>query len=173
MTKESPINHNIKSSQIILIDQDGNKMGIKSKSEALKSAFDQELDLVQVAINGNIPICKIMDWGKAKYKQEKTDKHNHRHLDVKETRLQVETQQRDVDIKMKKVLGWIVKGHKVKITVRAGGRKDNTSQRMKLAESKIESMISGDDKPFVASDIKRGERDAFVILSPILEHQDK
>ena len=72
--QELPINERIRAREVQLIDDEGQKLGVKSLSEALDIAYDKKLDLVLVAPNVNPPVCKIMNYGKYKFEQAKRER---------------------------------------------------------------------------------------------------
>jgi translation initiation factor IF-3 len=117
------VNEDIRANKVMLILEDGSKYGIVSIDEALKIADDSGLDLVQVAEanNGNPVICKIIDFGKLKYKQSKNTKKSHNEV-MKEIRFHYNTGQRDLDIKNKKVFEFLKKKYKVLYHMELKGR---------------------------------------------------
>ena len=85
------INEQIRVREVRLIDDEGEQKGIVSTTEALKMAKERELDLVEVAPNANPPVCKILDYGKYKFEQEKKlrdSKKNQKVIELKEIRMQ-------------------------------------------------------------------------------------
>lgn len=108
-----------------MIDQDGNQLGILSRSEALQAALDQDLDLVEISPEANPPVAKIVDWGKYNYqktKQLQKSKRNAKALDVKQMRFGLKISDHDLGVKLKKVIDFLEAGHKVKITIFYRGR---------------------------------------------------
>lgn len=102
-------------------------MGIVERYEALRSAQDAGLDLVEVSPNADPPVCRIMDYGKYLYEQKRKiregRKKSHQHnLTLKEIRLRPETDKHDLDIKIKHAREFLEKGHKVQFTVFFRGR---------------------------------------------------
>ncbi len=119
------VNENIRVREIRLIDDEGNQQGIVSTSEALKMARERELDLVEVSPNANPPVCKIIDFGKYRFEQEKKlrdSKKNQKVLKLKEIRMQPKIGTGDLDTKAKHVQEFLNEGDKVKVTVRFRGR---------------------------------------------------
>ena len=110
----------------MLIDSDGNKKGIVSFSDALKSASNSSLDLVQVSPIGSDPIvCKLMDYGKhvfAKKKNVSSSKSRTKKKSLKEIKFRPSTDVGDYNIKLKKIKSFILDGDKTKISVRFRGR---------------------------------------------------
>lgn len=119
------INNNIRVREVRLIDNEGNQMGIVPTLEALKMAKEQDLDLVEVSPNANPPVCKILDFGKYKFEQEKKlrdSKKNQKVLKIKEIRMQPKIGSGDLDTKSKHVQEFLNEGNKVKVTIRFRGR---------------------------------------------------
>ena len=123
--QELPINERIRAREVQLIDDEGQKLGVKSLSEALDIAYDKKLDLVLVAPNVNPPVCKIMNYGKYKFEQAKKEKEsrkNQKAVELKEIRVTPNTEEHDFNFKAKNARKFLEDGCKVKITVRFRGR---------------------------------------------------
>lgn len=123
--QEDPVNEKIRFREVLVIDQDGEQLGIKSKFEALDIAYDQNLDLVCVAPNAKPPVCRIMDYGKYRFEQQKKVKEmkkNSKVVSLKETQLSVTIDTHDKNVKLKRTLKWLQDGDKVKIAIRFRGR---------------------------------------------------
>jgi translation initiation factor IF-3 len=117
------LNGNIRAPQLRVIDQDGKQLGILSRAEALNLAAEQELDLVEISPNADPPVAKIVDWGKYNYQKTKqANKKNAKALEMKQMRFGLKIGDHDLDVKMKKVTGFLETGHKVKITLFFRGR---------------------------------------------------
>ena len=119
------INEQIRIREVRLIDDEGNQKGIVPTLEALKMAKERELDLVEVAPTANPPVCKILDFGKYRFEQEKKlrdSKKNQKVLKLKEIRMQPKIGSGDLDTKAKHVQEFLDEGAKVKVTVRFRGR---------------------------------------------------
>ena len=111
--------------EVRLIDDEGNQKGIVPTLEALKMAKDKDLDLVEVSPNANPPVCKILDYGKYRFEQEKKlrdAKKNQKVLKLKEIRMQPKIGSGDLDTKAKHVQEFLNQGDKVKVTIRFRGR---------------------------------------------------
>jgi len=96
-----------------------------SRSEALRLADEQELDLVEISPNADPPVVKIVDWGKYNYqktKQQQANKRNAKSLEMKQIRFGLKIGDHDLEVKMKKVQSFLEAGHKVKITLIFRGR---------------------------------------------------
>lgn len=111
--------------EVRLIDEEGNQKGIVPTLEALKLAKEKDLDLVEVSPNANPPVCKILDFGKYRFEQEKKlreSKKNQKVLKLKEIRMQPKIGPGDLDTKAKHVQEFLNEGDKVKVTIRFRGR---------------------------------------------------
>ena len=119
------VNEQIRVREIRLIDDEGEQKGIVPTIEALRMAKDRDLDLVEVSPNANPPVCKILDFGKYKFEQEKKlrdSKKNQKVLKLKEIRMQPKIGAGDLDTKAKHVQEFLNEGDKVKVTIRFRGR---------------------------------------------------
>ena len=124
-SKELRINDKIRVREVRLIDEEGNQKGIVPTLEALKLARDSDLDLVEVSPNANPPVCKILDYGKYRFEQEKKlrdSKKNQKVLKLKEIRMQPKIGSGDLDTKSKHIQEFLNDGCKVKVTIRFRGR---------------------------------------------------
>ena len=123
--KGQRINDMIRVREVRLIDDGGNQKGIVPTLEALKMAKEKDLDLVEVSPNANPPVCKILDFGKYRFEQEKKlreSKKNQKVLKLKEIRMQPKIGSGDLDTKAKHVQEFLDEGSKVKVTIRFRGR---------------------------------------------------
>jgi translation initiation factor IF-3 len=123
--KGTRVNDQIRVREVRLIDDEGNQKGIVPTLEALKMAQERELDLVEVAPTANPPVCKILDFGKYRFEQEKKlrdSKKNQKVLKIKEIRMQPKIGTGDLDTKAKHIQEFLDEGDKVKVTIRFRGR---------------------------------------------------
>jgi translation initiation factor IF-3 len=112
---------------IRLIDESNNQVGIVDKNEALNRAHAAGLNLVEVAPDGNPPVCRIMDYGKWLYQQKRKIREAHKKTlhhstTLKEVRLRPETDKHDLEVKLNHAREFLGKGHKVQFTVFFRGR---------------------------------------------------
>lgn len=124
-TKDQRINRQIRAREIRLIDHNGEMVGIVTPFEGMKMAEEVGLDLVEVSPNANPPVCKILDYGKYKYEQEKKlreAKKNQTQIKLKEIRMQPKIEKHDMAFKSKHVAEFLEEGNKVKVTIRFRGR---------------------------------------------------
>lgn len=109
----------------MIVEHSGEQVGILSIHEALKMADDLGLDLVEVAPNANPPVCKIMDFGKFKYSEQKKQhlsKLKQKKVQTKEIKMRPMTDEHDFQTKLKKVKQFLSEGDKVKLVIQFRGR---------------------------------------------------
>lgn len=119
------VNEKIRFKEVLVIDQNGDQLGVMSRNQAINVAYDQDLDLVCVAPKANTPVCRIMDYGKYRFEQQKKQKEmkkNSKTVSLKETQLSPTIDVHDKNVKLKRTLKWLESGDKVKIAVRFRGR---------------------------------------------------
>ncbi len=119
------INGEIDASQVRLVAEDGEQLGIVSIREALSKAEEAELDLVEIAPTAAPPVCKIMDYGKYKYHEQKKQheaKLKQKQIQVKEIKFRPRTDEADYQVKLKNLIRFLNEGDKTKITLRFRGR---------------------------------------------------
>jgi translation initiation factor IF-3 len=100
-------------------------VGVVSRNEALEMAADAGLDLVEIAPNADPPVCKILDFGKYKYEEQKKKneaKKKQKVIEVKEVKFRPSIDDHDYDVKMRSMQKFIGEGDKVKVTMRFRGR---------------------------------------------------
>jgi len=108
-----------------VIDADGEQAGIMSIGAALSLAEEEGLDLVEIAPNGEPPVCRVMDYGKFKFEQQKKSqsaKKKQKQVQVKEVKFRPGTEIADYQVKLRNVRRFLDEGDKVKITLRFRGR---------------------------------------------------
>nr|WP_234984224.1 translation initiation factor IF-3 [Roseivivax jejudonensis] len=111
--------------EIRLIGAEGENIGVVPPSRGIELAEAAGLDLVEISPNASPPVCKIMDFGKFKYEQQKREaeaRKKQKTIDVKEVKFRPNTDSHDYDVKMKNVVKFLEKGDKVKVTLRFRGR---------------------------------------------------
>ncbi len=119
------VNDRIRAPEIRLIGAEGENLGVQPPRRAMELAEQAGLDLVEISPNANPPVCKIMDFGKFKYEQQKREseaRKKQKIIEVKEVKFRPGTDIHDYDVKMRNVLKFLEKGDKVKITLRFRGR---------------------------------------------------
>ena len=126
--QELPINGQIKQSTVQVISENGERLGEMNTQEAIELAESRGLDLVLVSPNADVPVCKIMNYGKYKFEQakrEKEAKKKQKTFELKEIRITPNIEEHDFGFKCKNAKKFIEDGNKVKITVRFRGRELN------------------------------------------------
>lgn len=119
------LNENIRAAEVRCVGDDGTQYGIISRNEALRQAKEIGLDLVLIAPNAKPPVCKIMDYGKYKYQQDKKlkeAKKRQKVIEVKEIKLSVKIAQNDINYKIKHAREFLQAGKHVKFRVFLRGR---------------------------------------------------
>ena len=157
----------IRATQLRVIDQDGNQLGVLSKGDALRLAEEQDLDLVEISPDADPPVAKIIDWGKYNYqktKQLQKSKKSAKSFKVKQMRFGLKIGEHDLGVKTRKIQGFLDAGHKVKITVFYRGRElAHKDLGFKLADKVIagfDDKIAVDQAPQLS-----GKQLSFVIRS--------
>ena len=139
--QDLPINEQIRANKVQIIDNEGSKIGPISLNEALDMAYEKKLDLVLVAPNAEVPVCKLMNYGKYKFEQakrEKEAKKKQKTFELKEIRITPNIEEHDFSFKVKNARKFIEDGNKVKVTVRFRGRELNY---LKLGEEELNHFI--------------------------------
>jgi translation initiation factor IF-3 len=125
-TREGPrINEEISVLRVRLVDERGGMVGVVERSEALTMAADAGLDLVEIAPGADPPVCKILDFGKFKYEEQKKKneaRKKQKIIEVKEIKLRPSIDIHDYAVKMRSMNKFIEEGDKVKVTMRFRGR---------------------------------------------------
>ncbi|MBO9707786.1 MAG: translation initiation factor IF-3 [Caulobacter sp.] len=124
--KDGPrINEDIRVPRVLLIDQNGEKQGEMPISAALEAAEEAGLDLVEIVPNANPPVCKILDYGKFKFQEQKKKNEARKRqkiVELKEIKLRPNIDVHDYEVKAKSMHRFFEEGDKVKVTLRFRGR---------------------------------------------------
>ena len=124
-SKELEINGQIRDREVRLIGADGEQKGVVSIQVAMRAAEDAGLDLVKIAPQAVPPVCKVLDYGKYRFEQQKKEKEakkNQKVVEVKETRLSLNIDTNDFNTKLNQTAKFLAAGHKVKASIRFRGR---------------------------------------------------
>ncbi len=147
------INEQIRDKEVRLVGEEGEQLGIMSSREALSIAKEAGLDLVKISPNAKPPVCKTIDYGKFKYelaRKEKEAKKKQKTTEVKEIRLSPNIDDNDLNTKVNNARKFLMKGDKVKVTLRFRGREmahmGKSRQILDTFYSKVED-IAVVDKP--------------------------
>lgn len=124
-TKTTRVNQMIRVREVRLIDENGEQLGVLPTQEAMRLAYERNLDLVEVAPNAAPPVCRLLDFGKYQYERQKKEREARRAqkiIEIKEIRLRPRTGEHDIDVKVRSTLSFLEDGSKVKVAVRFRGR---------------------------------------------------
>ncbi len=119
------INSQIDASEVRLISEDGNQIGIMPVEDALAQAESADLDLVEISPKAEPPVCRLMDYGKFRYsasKKRHDQKRKQKQFVIKEIKFRPGTDVGDYDVKVRKLREFLESGNKVKVTMRFRGR---------------------------------------------------
>ena len=161
------INERINYANLRVVDSDGTQLGVISREEALEVAKDRELDLVLVSEKATPPVCRIMNYGKFKFEQEKkakeAKKKSHQ-TEVKEVKMRYKIDQHDYQVRISQATRFLKAGDKVKCTVIFRGRE---IQHTALAETLLKRMAKDlEEKAEVQQTPKREGRNMIMFLTP-------
>ncbi|MDC3047412.1 translation initiation factor IF-3 [Prochlorococcus sp. AH-736-A21] len=161
------INERIKYPQLRVVDSDGKQLGVLDRLKALEIASQRELDLVLVSEKANPPVCRIMDYGKYKFEQEKKAKEARKkshQTEVKEVKMRYKIDKHDYDVRIGQATKFLKSGDKVKCTVIFRGRE---IQHSNLAETLLLKMANDlEEQSEVQQKPKREGRNMIMFLSP-------
>ncbi len=124
-TRKTRINEDITVPEVRLINADGEQAGVVATNEALELAETQELDLVEVSPDAKPPVCRIMDYGKFLFEENKRKhaaKKNQKQIHIKEVKFRPGTEEGDYQVKLRNLIRFLEKGDRTKVTLRFRGR---------------------------------------------------
>jgi translation initiation factor IF-3 len=170
---EYRVNHDIRASQVRLITDSNDNIGVISIGDALRLAEEKQLDLVEVAPNADPPVCRIMDYGKFQYdkqRKERKARKNQIKVEVKEIQLRPKTDDHHLGFKIKNARRWLQEGKKVRVRIRFRGREITHSniglQRLDNIRVELEDVATVEQHPNLEG------RDMLMVLAPLAEKQD-
>lgn len=166
--KELQINNEIRDREIRLIGNEGQQLGIVSAYEGQRLAEEHGLDLVKISPNAVPPVCKLMDYCKYKYEQNKKEKEmkrNQKTIEVKEVWLSMTIDIGDLNTKAKIASKFIAEGNKVKATIRMRGRQQAYAQQGVEVMKKFAEILS-DVAKIEKQPLTEG-RNISMVISPI------
>ncbi|MEH6753870.1 MAG: translation initiation factor IF-3 [Alphaproteobacteria bacterium] len=166
--REGPrINEDIEVSEVRLVAEDAEQLGIVSLEAALQRAADAGMDLVEVSPNASPPVCKIIDYGKLKYQEQKKKneaRKKQKTIEVKEIKLRPNIDTHDYDVKMRSARRFIDDGDKVKVTLRFRGREmahqDLGAQVLERVRGELDEIAKVEQMP------KMEGRQMVMVMSP-------
>lgn len=163
------INDQIKIPEVMVIGPNGEKMGIKKIADAKTLAGYAGLDLVLMSDNASTPVCKIMDYNKFRYEKQKKvkeaqKKQREANKEIKEYRLSPDIDVHDFETRKKNAYDYLVKGHKIKASIRLKGRQMARPERaQEVLERFAESL---NDVASIEQAPKMEGRSVFMLLAP-------
>ncbi len=156
--KKHRINEEIRAKEVQVIGPDGKALGVMPLRQALELAWEQDMDLVEVAPNANPPVCKIMDYGKFLYEERKKRKASKgKPAEVKEITLRPNIGEHDLQVKLNKAREFLEGGNKVRFQLRFRGREivhseDGKALLLRIAQE-LEDLAQIESGPFMTSRI--------------------
>ncbi|HYV60300.1 MAG TPA: translation initiation factor IF-3 [Acidimicrobiia bacterium] len=166
-TDDARINDRIRAREVLLIGANGEQLGVKPLPEALATAREEELDLVEVAPNANPPVCRIMNYGRYKYEQEQRRKESRKkatNVVVKEMKFRPKIDEHDYVTKMKHVERFLAEGSKVKLTIMFRGREVFHPELGLRILERVADQVS--DMAVVESAPRQDGRNMTMVLNP-------
>ncbi len=161
------INERIRFPTVRVIGSDGSQLGIMSSREAMQLADEKQLDLVLVSDKADPPVCKIVDYGKHKFEQEKKAKEakkKQHNVDVKEVKMRYKIEEHDYNVRINQAERFLKAGDKVKATIMFRGRE---IQHSDLAEELLKRMATDlQDLAEVQQAPKKEGRNMMMLMAP-------
>jgi translation initiation factor IF-3 len=153
--------------EVLVIDSDGQKLGVLPTHEALRKALEQNLNLVEVAPNSRPPVCRILDYGKYKYDQKQDQKRKKKHqvvVEIKEVKFRPKIEKHDFEFKLKHVVRFLSEGDKVKTTMMFRGRELAHTELGQIMLEKVLAQLEG--KVVVEQPPRLEGRNMTMLLAP-------
>jgi translation initiation factor IF-3 len=166
-TVEPRINERIRAPRVRLIGVDGEQLGIFATSDAQRMADDENLDLVEIAPNGDPPVAKVMDFGKFKYEEAIKAKKARKHqttVQVKEIKFRPKIDKHDYETKKKHVMRFIDAGAKVKVTIMFRGREMVHAERGLVILERLAEDLR--EMALIENEPKLEGRNMFMLIAP-------
>lgn len=161
------INEEIHIREVRVTSATGEQLGVMLTREALHMAEEQHLDLVEVAPKAKPPVCRIMDFGKYRYEQQKREKEakkKQKVVSIKEVKLRPNIEQHDFDVKLKNALRFVQEGNKVKVTIMFRGREMSHQELGREVLLRVAAELK--DLVTVERDPKLEGKNMIMILAP-------
>ncbi len=168
ISKESlRINEEIRIREVRVTSAEGEQLGVMATRDALHMAEEQHLDLVEVAPKAKPPVCRIMDFGKYRYEQQKREKEakkKQKVITIKEVKLRPNIEQHDFDVKLKNALRFLEEGNKVKVTIMFRGRELSHPELGREILQRVAAQLK--DLVSIERDAKLEGKNMIMILAP-------
>ena len=161
------INGQIKSEEVRVLLDDGEQLGVMKTSDAINIAKDRKMDLVEIAPNNKPPVCKIIDYGKFKYQEQKKKneaKKKQKVIETKEIKIRPGTGEHDYQVKIRSANKFIKEGNRVKFSLRFKGREMEHSnlgiEMLNRVKDDMQEIIRVEMEPKIEG------RQAFLVIAP-------
>ena len=161
------INSQIRNEEVRVLLDDGEQLGVMKTQDAINVAKDRKMDLVEIAPNNNPPVCKIIDYGKFKYQEQKKKneaKKKQKTIETKEIKIRPGTGEHDYQVKIKNANKFIKEGNRVKFSLRFKGREMEHSnlgiEMLKRVKQDLIEVIRVEMEPKIEG------RQAFLVVAP-------
>ncbi|MGD9784752.1 MAG: translation initiation factor IF-3 [Hyphomicrobiaceae bacterium] len=148
------VNEAIRVREVRLIDETGENVGVVARNDALQRAFDVGLDLVEISPGAEPPVCKIMDFGKFKFEQQKKAaeaRKKQKVVEIKEIKMRPAIDDHDYEVKIRAIRRFFEEGDKVKVTLRFRGREmahqELGMQVLQRVKAELESIAKVESEP--------------------------
>ena len=161
------INEEIHVREVRVTGADNEQLGIMPTKDALHMAMEQHLDLVEVAPKAKPPVCRIMDFGKYRYEQQKREKEakkKQKVITIKEVKLRPNIEKHDFDVKLKNALRFVEEGNKVKVTIMFRGREMSHQELGRELLHRVAEQLK--DLVAIERDAKLEGKNMIMILAP-------
>jgi len=165
--KHTRLNEDITAPEVRLIGTDGEQIGIVPVQEALKTAEENELDLVEIVPTSQPPVCRVMDYGKHLFEENKKKnaaKKKQKQIQIKEVKFRPGTDEGDYQVKLRNAIRFLEQGDKVKVTLRFRGREmahqELGTQMLKRIEQDLSELSTVEQFP------KMEGRQMIMVLGP-------
>lgn len=166
-TDDTRVNEQIRVPKVRLIDENGEMMGVLPTRAALEKAQAAGLDLVEISPNADPPVCKILDYGKYRYQEQKRKaeaRKKQKVVEIKELKLRPGIEEHDLDVKMKAAIRFLEAGDKVKFTLRFRGREMSHQHLGFKLMQRVKEILEGKMK--VDQEPKLEGNQAIMVVSP-------
>ena len=161
------INEEIRAREVRVVADEGEQLGIMSGRDALNLALERHMDLVEIAPNAKPPVCRIMDYGKYRYEQQKREKDarkKQKTFDIKEVKLRPGIEDHDFDVKFKNAVRFLEDGDKVKVTIMFRGRELSHPELGEVLLTKMAKQL--EDLAVIERAAKLEGKNMIMIVSP-------
>ena len=163
------INQQIRATELRVITDDGQNLGVLSISEALKKAQEMNLDLIEISPNAVPPVAKIMDYGKFQYtekKKLKETKSKIQNIEIKSVQVKIGTDEHDLLLKAGKASEWLKEGHRVKLNLFLAGRAKYLNQT--FLNERLERMLKLITEEYkIAEPVTRGPKGLTTVIERV------